>query len=342
MTPKKQHVLVTGGGGFLGKAIVKQLIASDTFAVKSFSRHMYQELESLGVEQIQGDIRDSNRVEHACKGIDLVFHVAAKTGMWGKYNDYYQTNVIGTKNILNACQMHNVSRLVYTSSPSVIFDGSDAKGIDESALYPKAYHSLYSKTKAIAEQAVIKASGSHLRTIILRPHLIWGPEDTNLVPRIIARAKQLVIIGNGDNLVDTLYIDNAADAHILAAAKLHENPDLSGKIFFISQDEPVYLWDMINNILKAGGHEPVKRKISKQVAFLAGALFELTFSILNIKKEPRITRFVAKELATSHWFDISAAKRDLGYVPKVSIQEGLIRLEAWLNTHQLIKTRKLR
>jgi len=330
MTPKKQHVLVTGGGGFLGKAIVKQLIASDTFAVKSFSRHMYPELGSLGVEQIQGDIRDSNRVEHACKGIDLVFHVAAKTGMWGKYNDYYQTNVIGTKNILNACQMHNVSRLVYTSSPSVIFNGSDAKGIDESALYPRSYHSLYSKTKAIAEQAVIKASGSHLKTIILRPHLIWGPEDTNLVPRIIARAKQLVIIGNGDNLVDTLYIDNAADAHILAAAKLHENPDLSGKIFFISQDEPVYLWDMINNILKAGGHEPVKRKISKKIAFLAGALFELTFGILNIKKEPRITRFVAKELATSHWFDISAAKRDLGYIPKVSIQEGLIRLEAWL------------
>ena len=326
----KKNVLVTGGGGFLGKAIVKQLIANDVFSVKSFSRNLYPELESLGVEQIQGDISDSNRVEHACRGIDLVFHVAAKTGMWGKYSDYYKTNIIGTENILNACQKYKIPELVYTSSPSVIFDGSDAKGVDESALYPKSYHCHYSKTKAIAEQAVIKAAGSNLKTIILRPHLIWGPEDTNLVPRIIAKAKQLFIVGNGDNLVDTLYIDNAADAHILAAAKLHKNPGLSGKTFFITQDEPVYLWDMINNILKAGGHEPVKRKIPKQVAFTAGALFELTFNILNIKKEPRMTRFVAKELATSHWFNISAAKRELGYVPKVSTQEGLIRLEAWL------------
>lgn len=326
---KKQNVLITGGGGFLGKAIAKKLAATDGYTVKSFSRNYYPELESLGIQQIQGDISNKKDVENACMGIDLVFHVAAKTGVWGKYKDYYKTNVSGTKNILTACKKHKISRLVYTSSPSVVFDGSDSKGIDESALYPKSYHCHYSKTKAIAEQSVVKASGLGLKTIILRPHLIWGPEDTNLVPRIISRAKRLFIVGKGDNIVDTLYIDNAVHAHILAAEKLDKNPNLSGKIYFITQDEPVYLWDIINNILKAGRLKPVKKKMPIWLALPLGAFIEFAFHILRIKKEPQITRFVIKELATSHWFDISAAKRDLDYAPVISIKEGLRRLEMW-------------
>jgi len=327
---ENQKVLVTGGGGFLGKAIVRLLVATGDYTVKSFSRKFYPELDSLGIQQIQGDISNIKKVECACKGVNLVFHVAAKAGVWGEYGEYYKTNVVGTKNVLNACLKHGISRLVYTSSPSVVFDGSDAKGIDESVSYPKSYHSHYSKTKAIAEQFVIKATQPGLKTIILRPHLIWGPEDTNLVPRIISRARQLFIVGNGNNLVDTLYIDNAAHAHVLAAEKLLENPNLSGRIYFISQDEPVYLWDMINNILKAAGLKPVKKKIPKQVAWLAGAVLELIFNTLRIKKEPQLTRFVVKELAASHWFDISAAKIDLGYAPGISIKDGLCRLETWL------------
>ena len=325
----KQNILVTGGGGFLGKAIVKRLVEAGE-NVRSFSRSFYPELKSIGVDQIQGDIGDNAAVIKACNGIQTVFHVAAKPGIWGNYKNYYRTNVSGTKNVIEACNIHNISRLVYTSSPSVVFNGMDMKGVDESVPYSDHFHSHYPKTKAIAEQLVVSASTDKLRTIILRPHLIWGPEENNFVPRIIAKAGWLKVVGNGRNLVDTVYIDNAADAHILAAENLDKNPDISGNVYFISQDEPVLLWGLINAILKAAGLGPVKGSIPKQMAWLLGAAFEFLYKILHIKKEPPMTRFVAYELATSHWFDISAAKRDLGYSPRVSTKEGLRLLENWL------------
>jgi len=324
-----QKVLVTGGGGFLGGAIVNLLVERGDH-VRSFSRSYYPELASTGVEQFQGDIADKTSAANACRGVDLVFHVAAKAGVWGAYSDYYRTNVTGTQNIIEACKKHNVSKLVYTSSPSVIFDGTDMEGVNESCPYSTNYNAYYPKTKALAEQAV-RAAGADLLTVILRPHLIWGPKDSHIVPRIISRAKQLLIVGNGKNLVDTIYIDNAAYAHILAAEKLDENPSISGNIYFISQGKPVLLWEMINNILKAGGLPPVKRSISHKAAWLIGAILELVYNITNIKSEPEMTRFVANELAKSHWFDISAAQNDLGYIPRVSTKQGLKRLEAWLS-----------
>jgi 2-alkyl-3-oxoalkanoate reductase len=325
----KQNILVTGGGGFLGKAIVKRLVEAGE-NVRSFSRSFYPELKSIGVDQIQGDIGDNAAVIKACNGIQTVFHVAAKPGVWGNYKNYYRTNVSGTKNVIEACNIHNISKLVYTSSPSVVFNGMDMEGVDESVPYPDLFHAHYPKTKAIAEQLVVSASTDKLRTIILRPHLIWGPEENNFVPRIIAKAGWLKVVGNGRNLVDTVYIDNAADAHILAAENLDKNPDISGNVYFISQDEPVLLWGLINAILKAAGLGPVKGSIPKQMAWLLGAAFEFLYKILHIKKEPPMTRFVAYELSTSHWFDISAAKRDLGYSPRVSTKEGLRLLENWL------------
>jgi len=325
----KQNILVTGGGGFLGKAIVKRLVEAGE-NVRSFSRSFYPELKSMGVDQIQGDIGDNAAVIKACNGIQTVFHVAAKPGVWGDYKDYYKTNVTGTENVIAACNRHNISKLVYTSSPSVVFNGLDMEGVDESVPYSDRFHAHYPKTKAIAEQLVVGASTDKLRTIILRPHLIWGPEENNFVPRIIAKAGKLKIVGNGKNLADTIYIDNAADAHILAANKLDETPRISGNIYFISQGEPILLWNMINAILKAAGLDPVKGSISKQTAWLMGAAFEFFYKTFQINKEPPMTRFVADELATSHWFDISAAKRDLGYSPRVSTKEGLRLLENWL------------
>ena len=326
---KRQNVLVTGGGGFLGNAIVKKLVERGD-RVLSFSRRSYPELSSAGVEQVQGDISDRHAVEAACKDMDLVFHVAAKPGIWGDYDIYFKTNVVGTHNVVAGCKTHGVSRLVYTSSPSVVFDGTDMEGVDESVPYPKHFHTHYPKTKAIAEQYVIQAASRHLMTIALRPHLIWGPKDNHLVPRIIKRAKRLVRVGNGKNLVDTIYIDNAADAHILAADALQKNPALSGKVYFISQGDPVPLWEMVDDILKAGGLPPVRRAMSRRLAWTAGALLEFFYAALKIKGEPQMTRFLADELATAHWFDISAARKDLGYSPRVSTKEGLRRLEAWL------------
>jgi len=330
ITNKSLHkVLVTGGGGFLGGAIVRQLVDRGD-NVRSFSRNFYPELAQWGVEQIQGDMVDKTAVEQACKGIELVFHVAAKPGVWGDYADYYPTNVLGTQHVIDACKKHNVLRLVYTSSPSVIFDGTDMEGVDESAPYPEKFHAPYPKTKAMAEQLVIKAADKDLMTITLRPHLIWGPKDNHLVPRIIERARRLVRVGSGKNRVDTIYIDNAAQAHVLAADRLKENPELSGKVYFISQDDPVPLWDLVDDILKAAGHPPVKRAIPRKMAWLVGALLEFVYKMFRIRGEPQMTRFLADELATAHWFDIRAARKDLGYAPTVSIKEGLGRLEQWL------------
>jgi nucleoside-diphosphate-sugar epimerase len=322
-------VLVTGGGGFLGKAIIRRLVSRGD-DVRSLCRGYYPKLEELGVEQVQGDIGISAAVEKACKGINLLFHVAAKPPPWGHLADYYRTNVTGTQNVIDACSNQNVARLVYTSTPSVVFDGSDLEGVDESVPYPIKYLAHYPKTKALAEQKIVKAANAKLQTIILRPHEIWGPGDNHIAPRLIARAKRLKRIGNGHNLVDTTYIDNAADAHILAADALANNPELSGNIYFISQGEPVLAWDMINATLKAAGLDPVKGSVPYPIAWLAGALLEWVYTIFNLSGEPYITRFMAYAVAKAHWFDIGAAKRDLGYSPRVSMEEGLRRLEDWL------------
>ena len=327
-----KHILVTGGGGFLGGAIVKRLVEKGC-PVTSFSRNLYPKLSKLGVRQIQGDIRQKNAVEDAFKEIDLVFHVAAQTGIWGSYETYYQTNVIGTEHVIAACRKHGIEGLVYTSSPSVVFDGTDMEGVDESVPYPDHYLAPYPATKAMAEKKVLAAAKEGVNTIVLRPHLIWGPEDTALVPRIIARAKRLKKIGDGSNLVDTVYIDNASEAHILAAEKLIENPGLSGKIYFISQGEPIPLWDMVNHILNAAGLPPVRRSIPTRLAVRIGAVMEGIYKTFGIEREPQMTRFLAEELATAHWFDISAARKDLGYEPKVSIKEGLERLQEWLRSN---------
>ena len=325
-----QRALVTGGGGFLGFAVCERLRGRGD-AVVSFSRRRYPELVRIGVDQITGDIRDPDAVAEACRDKDVVFHVAARPGVWGPYAAYAAVNVDGTQHVLAGCRRHRVSRLIYTSSPSVVFDGTDMAGVDESVPYPARYENAYPETKARAEKMVIAAGRENApMTVSLRPHLIWGPRDNHLVPRIIERAARLKRIGNGGNRVDTIYIDNAADAHILAADRLAASARLSGSVYFISQDEPVPVWDMVDRILAAAGKPPVKGTVSFPAAWTAGAVLETVYRLLRLKGEPPMTRFVARELATTHWFDISAAKRDLGYAPKVTIDEGLGRLAEWL------------
>ncbi|MDD4274133.1 MAG: NAD-dependent epimerase/dehydratase family protein [Desulfobacter postgatei] len=323
------NAMVTGGGGFLGKALVRKLVDKGE-TVFSFSRSRYSELDKLGVYQIQGDLTDAGAVANALKGMDTVFHTAAKPGIWGDYDEYFRINVTGTVHVIDACMKNKVGQMIHTSSPSVVFDDKDMHGANEFVPYPDKYLAPYPETKALAEKEVIKAAGKGLSVIILRPHLIWGPEDNHLLPGIIRRASRLKIIGPDNDLVDTIYVDNAADAHILAAEKLSQNPDLSGNIYFISQDAPISKWTLANAFLAAAGLPPIKGHVSGNTAYAAGWLFEFIYRILGIKRDPPMTRFAAKELATSHWFDISRAKNDLGYVPKISTREGLKRLEAWL------------
>ena len=321
-----QNILVTGGGGFLGFAIIKQLLVKSCL-ITSFSRKSYDKLLKLGVKQITGDIADRDCVFNAVKGNNIVFHVAAKAGIWGDFQEYFQINYIGTKNIVDACIYHKVPYLIYTSSPSVIFNGTDMQGVNESVPYPSKYHAYYPETKAMAEKYVIAAGQKSLKTICLRPHFIWGPDDNHIVPRILSKANKLVRVGKKNNLIDTIYIDNAAYAHLLAAETLQINNELSGKTYFISQNEPILLWDMVNAILDAGGLSPVNKTLPYNIVKVVGIFMEMLYKAFNISVEPPITRFMVDELATSHWFDISAAKKDLGFKPLVSIKDGLLQLK---------------
>ena len=324
-------VLVTGGGGFLGSAIVRQLVERGD-AVSSYSRAAYPELARLGVEQLQGDLADREALCKAAQGCACIYHVAAKSGIWGSYQEFHQANVISTENVLAACRRHGIQRLIHTSSPSVVFDGQDVAGGDESLPYPAHFEAHYPHTKALAEQLVLAANGPDLATVALRPHLIWGPGDNHLVPRIVAkgRAGKLRRIGNRPCLVDTVYVDNAAQAHLLAGDRLAPGSTIAGKAYFISNGEPIPLWEMVNRILAAADLPPVTRTVSPRLAYAAGSLCEGIWGLFKLSGEPPMTRFVAQELATAHWFNIDAARRDLGYTPQVTIDEGLVKLREWL------------
>ncbi len=321
--------LVTGGGGFLGGAVIRLLLARGD-SVRSFTRTRYPWLDEHGVEQCLGDLADPDAVANAAAGCDVVFHVAAKAGVWGRYADYFATNVTGTENVIAACRKHGVPRLVHTSTPSVVHAGGDIEGADESLPYPPHFPAPYPETKAIAERAVLAANGPDLATVALRPHLVWGPGDPHLIPRIIARGKagKLRRIGSRPVMVDVTYVDNAADAHILAADKLAPGSPVAGKAYFLSNGEPVELWNFINRILAIAGVPPVTNTVSVWKAKLAGRILEGIYGLFRLAGEPPMTRFVAEQLSTSHWYDISAAKRDLGYEPRINIEEGLKRLAA--------------
>lgn len=323
------NALVTGGGGFLGGAVVRKLLARGD-AVRSFTRTAYPWLTELGVEQAHGDLTDADAVANAVAGCDVVFHVAAKAGVWGRPADFFATNVTGTLNVLAACKRHGVRRLVYTSTPSVVHGGGSIEGSDESLPYPAHFEADYPATKAEAEKAVLAANGPDLATVSLRPHLIWGPGDPHLIPRILARAKagKLRRIGDNPVTVDVTYVDNAADAHLLAADRLAPGSAVAGKAYFISNGEPVELWAFLNRVLADAGLPPVTKSVSVWKAKLAGRVLERVYRTLRLRAEPPMTRFVASQLSTSHWYDITAARRDLGYVPAVSVEEGLKRLAA--------------
>jgi nucleoside-diphosphate-sugar epimerase len=329
------RALVTGGGGFLGGAIVRRLVERG-WSVRALQRGHYPELDALGVEQILGDIIDAEVVERAVAGCDIVFHAAAKVDPWGAYEPFRRTNVVGTENVLAAMRRHGVPKLVFTSTPSVVNGGGDLAGVDESAPYPEHFDAAYPQTKAMAEMAVLAANDDALSTVALRPRLIWGPDDTNLVPQLVERARsgRLRFVGGGANLVDTTYIDNAADAHLLAADRLAPGSVCAGRPYFISNGDPWPLKEIVNGILSAAGLPAEERAVPLGLAVAAGAIFETVERFVPFPNGPPMTRFIARNFACAHWFDISAARRDLGYEPKISINAGLEKLRQWFEDRE--------
>lgn len=319
-------ILVTGGGGFLGHAICRALVDRGETVV-SIARSSYSALKSIGVTEIQSDIGSpKENFWQAFEGVQAVFHVASKVAMWGRYQDFYRANVVGTQNVIKACQTNGVPCLVYTSSPSVIADGSNLKAVDESYPYPTHYEANYPETKAIAERLVLAANSSKLATLALRPHLIWGPGDTNLVPTILRKAKsgRLKIIGHGSNRVDICFIMDCVEAHLLALKALKENSEASGRPYFISQGEPLELWQWINQILAIHHLPEITKSVSFKTAYKLAGLFEFSTKLFpGLIREPLLTKFLVSEMATDHYFDISAAKKYLGFSPKYSIAEAM-------------------
>lgn len=323
-------ILVTGGGGFIGRSIVKALLDRGD-AVRTLSRGDYPRLREQGADVRRGDLARADDVRAAMDGCEGVFHVAARFDLWGRYEDFYATNTLGTRNVIEACRAAGVPKLVFTSTPSVVHGGDAVDGVDERAPYPDRYEAHYPATKALAEQEVLAANDATLSTVAIRPHLVWGPGDTSALPRLVARAKagRLRLVGKPQK-IDTTYIDNAVLAHLLAYDALGPGAAMAGKAYFITQDEPVDGPTFINDMLHAAGLPPVTRTIPAGLARAAATVVEAVWKTFRLTAEPPITRFMVSQLSTAHWYDISAARRDLGYAPQVSYAEGMRRLARWV------------
>ena len=314
-------VLVTGGSGFLGSHIVNFLIKRG-IAVRSMGRSLQPVLQVKGVECVQGDIALLSDVETAIKGVDIVFHTAGYAGMTMNRTDYFRTNYIGTKNIVNSCKKFGISKLIYTSSPAVVFNGQAFEGSDESLPIQKHYHWDYARTKAKAEEYVLKNNSPELKTVAIRPHLILGVGDRHLMPHIInrVRKRKLRIVGDGDNKVDITFVQNAAHAHLLALDNIDR---AAGKAYFIGQERPVNLWDFINEICERLGYPKVTKKVSVYQAYHYGRFLETFYRVFFPLKTPPLTRALAVALGKSHYFSHERARQDLGYKPLFPIEIGL-------------------
>jgi len=325
------NVLVTGGSGFLGRALCAALIARG-YTVSSYQRSFSRDLETLGVRQVLGDLTDADGLAKACVGQDAIFHNAAKAGAWGSYRSYFDANVRGTENVIAACRENSVGRIVYTSTPSVTHSGrTPVEGGNEvDTPYGENFKAPYPATKKIAELAMLAANDARLATVALRPRLIWGPGDTQLLPRLVerARAGRLRFIASGDNRMDTTYIDNVVQAHLAAFDHLAPAAACAGKAYFISNGEPTSAREIVNALLQATGTPAISASIPYPIAYAAGALLEAVWHVLPMRGEPPMTRFLAEQLSTPHWYDISAAKRDFGYAPTIDLAEGLRRTAA--------------
>ena len=325
-------ILVTGGAGFIGRRIVRRLLehGHEVHVLGRTTRPTDETVSFVAV-----DLARESMPAGLCKGVDAIFHVAAKAGVWGSASSYSKANVLATRRVVEACHEHGVRFLIHTSTPSVVFTGQSFRGESESLPYGRNWLCHYARTKAIAEREVLAANGEGgLKTVALRPHLVWGPEDPHLVPKVLERARsgKLRIVGKGDNRVDLTYVENAAHAHLLALDALRSGNHPGGKAYFLADEEPVSLWPWLNELLGQLGEPPVTRQISLRKAYAIGFLLECVWRALGLAGEPPMTRFVAKQLAEDHWFDVSAAKRDLGYEPIVSMEDGLRDTASWFKT----------
>ena len=325
MPESSTKVLITGGTGFLGQHVARALLArGDSVWLMGRNFTAVQDLLAAGAHAIQVDLRDRQAAMEACEGMEAVCHAAALSAPWGPRSEFFAANVGGTAVIIEGCRQHKVNRLVYISSPSVVFNGLDQFALTETAPFPKRFVSVYSLTKKMGEDLVNAASD--ISSVILRPKAIFGEGDRALLPRLIAaaRAGRLPQIGDGKNLVDLTYVGNVAQAVLLAL----EAPAAVGHTYHITNDEHIPLWETIRMILERLGLNNRLRRISLKTAYAAAGLMEMSAALAG--REPLLTRYTVSILARTQTYDISAAKRDLGYIPAIRVKDAVERTLASL------------
>jgi nucleoside-diphosphate-sugar epimerase len=324
------RVLVTGGSSLIGRGVLGAL-ADRGDAVVGLQRTRSDELDRMGVAQALGDIRAADVVEDAAAGCDAVVHLAAKVGVVGDWESYRSINVDGTRNVLDGATRHGITKLVHVSSPSVAHGGEPIVGGAADAPVLGRHRAWYAESKAMAELDALSYAGADMGVVAVRPHLVWGPGDTQLVGRIVERARtgRLALVGGGRALVDTTYIDNAVDAIVAALDAVEPGATCSGRAYVVSNGEPRMICELVEGICRAAQVPFAPRAVSLPVGRAVGTIVERAWPLLRRSDEPPLTRFLAEQLGTAHWFDPRPATADLGWSPTVSIDEGLARLAAW-------------
>ena len=325
------RVLVTGASSLIGSGVVARLVERGDDVV-ALQRHRAAGLADR-VDQRLGDIAERDAVMGAAEGCDGVIHLAAKVGVIGARADYVSTNVDGTRHVLDAARLHSVGRVVHVSSPSVAHDGHPIIGGAADPAVSTHGAAWYPETKAIAERMALAANGPHTAVTVIRPHLVWGPGDTQLVGRIAERAAagRLALVGGGAALVDTTYVDNAAAALVAALDAVHPDAPCAGRAYVVANGEPRPIRELVEGICLAAGVPFEPRDVALPVARRIGSIIDRVWPRLGREDEPPLTRFLADQLGTAHWFDPRPARDDLAWTPQVSIDEGLRELADWFD-----------
>ncbi|MGY1591419.1 NAD-dependent epimerase/dehydratase family protein [Geodermatophilus sp. SYSU D00708] len=317
------RVLVTGASGMLGRATARGLLErGDEVTV------LQRRPSGLPCAEVLGDVADPAVVARAARGQDAVLHLAAKVDVTGPWAEYVAANIEGTRTVLGACRAAGVGRLVHVSSPSVAHAGTPLTGVGAGAADPARARGRYARSKAVAESDALAADSSSLAVLAVRPHLVWGPGDTQLVARIVqrARAGRLPVIGSGAALIDTTYVDNAAAA--LVAAVDACGP-VHGEALVVSNGQPRPVAEVLGRLCGAAGVPGPRGRVPFGAAWLAGAAVEGVWAAARRRAVPPLTRFLAEQLATAHWFDQRRTRAALGWRPEVTLEEGFTRLRDW-------------
>ncbi|MEM6830199.1 MAG: NAD-dependent epimerase/dehydratase family protein [Bacteroidota bacterium] len=329
--------LIIGGSGFLGNYLVEELLKNN-ISVRVLSRTRRQDWDLQKIDFIQGNIEVREDVNRAVKGMDWVFLVAAKAGVWGSYQSYYHTNVKGAEYVIDASIAYEVSRLVYTSTPSVVTLNKPIRNGDESLPIPERFLNAYQKTKSIAEKRVLSATNDKLQTVAIRPQAIWGDGDRHVLPGILKKVQSgsLSVVGDGTTITSVSYVRNVAWAHFLAATC---EKKIGGNVYFINDEEPVKLWDWLQEYSNSIDlHFSLKKKVSSKVVYALAGILEFFYKISFRKTAPPLTRYGIAKVSNDFYFSIEKAKRDLGYYERYDLEDGKVHFKKYLN--QLFNIKK--